>query len=209
MATARIFLLLLCTAPAFGHWLPHRHLLKRKAGPSAPAIFSGYKTSAMARSPGVEISTIVGLAGMEALAAARIVGIAEKQLGVRERGGHNAGPQVEAYLRYVGLGKGHPWCAAFVSWVHGQAGFAQPRSGWSPSLFPTSRRITTAKPAALLGLYVGSLKRIAHVGLVTGVRQDWIESIEGNTNPGGSREGDGVYRRLRHRRAISLYAYYL
>jgi hypothetical protein len=209
MATARIFLLLLCTAPAFGHWLPHRHLLKRDAGTSVVARFSGYKTSAMSRPPGVEISTSVGLAGMEALAAARIVGIAEKQLGVREQGGHNAGTQVEAYLRYVGLGKGHPWCAAFVSWVHAQAGFAQPRSGWSPSLFPTARRIPTAKPAALLGIYVGSLKRIAHVGLVTGVRQDWVESIEGNTNPAGSREGDGVYRRLRHRRAVSLYAYYL
>ena len=209
MATARIFLLLLCTAPAFGHWLPHRHLLKRHAGTLTVARFSGHKASATARSPGVEISTSVGLAGMEALAAARIVGIAEKQLGVHERGGHNAGPQVEAYLRYVGLGKGHPWCAAFVSWVHGQAGFAQPRSGWSPSLFPTSRQIRTPKPAALLGIYVGSLKRIAHVGLITGVRQDWIESIEGNTNPAGSREGDGVYRRLRHRRAISLYAFYL
>lgn len=209
MATARIFLLLLCTAPAFGHWLPHRHLLKRDAGTLAVGRFPGYKTSAMVRSPGVEISNGVTLAGMEALAAARIVDIAERQLGVRERGGHNAGTQVEAYLRYVGLGKGHPWCAAFVSWVHGQAGFAPPRSGWSPSLFPTARRIPTAKPAALLGIYVGSLKRIAHVGLVTRVRQDWIESIEGNTNPAGSREGDGVYRRLRHRRAVSLYVYYL
>lgn len=175
MATARILLLLLCTAPAFGHWLPHRHLLKRDDDTSP---------------------------------AARIIALAEKELNVREQG-KNAGYRVETYLRYVGLGKGHAWCAAFVSWLHGQAGYAQPRSGWSPSLFPASRRIASAKPAAVLGIYVPSLNRIAHVGLVTGIRGDWIDAIEGNTNPAGGREGDGVYRRLRHRRTVNRYAYYL
>jgi len=142
-------------------------------------------------------------------AAIQIIALAEKELSVREQGGNNSGPQVETYLQYVGLGKGHAWCAAFLSWLHGQAGLKQPRSGWSPGLFPSSRRISAAKPGALLGIYIGSLRRIAHVGLVTGVRQDWIESIEGNTNAQGSREGDGVYRRLRHRRSIYAYAYYL
>jgi hypothetical protein len=140
--------------------------------------------------------------------AARIIALAEKDLNVREQG-KNAGYRVETYLRYVGLGKGQAWCAAFVSWLHGQAGYAQPRSGWSPSLFPASQRIATAKPAAVLGIYVPSLKRIAHVGLVTAIRGDWVDAIEGNTNPAGSREGDGVYRRLRHRRTVNRYAYYL
>lgn len=176
MATARILLLLLCTAPAFGHWLPDRHLLKGKA---------------------------------DAPAALQLIALAEQEMGVREHNGKNEGPRVETYLRYVGLGKGHPWCAAFVSWLHGQAGFAQPRSGWSPSLFPASRRIGSAKPGAVLGIYVPALKRIAHVGLVTDIRQDWIDSIEGNTNPAGTREGDGVYRRLRHRRTIRSYAFFL
>lgn len=105
--------------------------------------------------------------------------------------------------------KGHAWCAAFVSWLHGQAGYALPRSGWSPSLFPASKCIPRAKAAAVFGIYVPAVKRIAHVGLVTGLRGDWINTIEGNTNPAGSREGDGVYRRLRHRRAVNRYAYYL
>jgi hypothetical protein len=57
------------------------------------------------------------------------------QIGVREKG-LNTGPEVEKYLRYVHLSKGNPWCAAFVCWVLGQAGVENPRSGWSPSLFP-------------------------------------------------------------------------
>jgi hypothetical protein len=142
-------------------------------------------------------------------AALRMIALAEAALLVRESQGRNDGPQVEIYLHYVGLKKGHAWCAAFVSWLHGQAGFAQPRSGWSPALFPAAKQIQLARPAAVLGIYIPALKRIAHVGLVTGTRADWVQSVEGNTNPAGSREGDGVYRRLRHRRSINRYAYFL
>ncbi len=34
--------------------------------------------------------------------------------GVRESGGNNRGKAVETYLKMVGLGKGNPWCAAFL-----------------------------------------------------------------------------------------------
>jgi hypothetical protein len=187
MATARILLLLLCTAPAFGHWLPERHLLSSRSLNVASAL--------------ADTSHPAG--------AARLIALAKKELAVRELRGKNEGPRVEVYLRYVGLGKGHAWCAAFVSWLHGQAGFAQPRSGWSPALFPGSKQLKVAKPGAVLGIYVPALKRIAHVGLVIGIQQDWVQSIEGNTNPSGSREGDGVYSRLRHRRTISKYAYFI
>ncbi len=57
------------------------------------------------------------------------------QLGVREATNRNDGPQVEAYLRYVGLKAGSPWCAAFVSWCLGQADIANPRSGYCPDFF--------------------------------------------------------------------------
>ena len=62
------------------------------------------------------------------------------QIGVREKQ-VNARPELEKYLQSVGLGKGNPWCAAFVCWVYGQAGLSNPRSGWSPDLFPGSRTI--------------------------------------------------------------------
>lgn len=61
---------------------------------------------------------------------------------MREKG-INSGPQVEDYLRYVNLGRGQPWCAAFICWVYGQAGVENPRSGWSPDLFKRTKVVWT------------------------------------------------------------------
>lgn len=182
MATTRLLLFLFCFAPVFGNRLSERNLL-----------IPSFSAASTKQTP----------------AAAALIRLAEKELGVRELSGKNDGPRVELYLRHVGLKKGYAWCAAFVSWLHGQAGYAKPRSAWSPDLFPASRRCINAQPAAVLGIYFPALKRIAHVGLVTGIRDDWVESIEGNTNAAGSREGDGVYRRLRHKRFINAYALHL
>jgi hypothetical protein len=41
--------------------------------------------------------------------------VASSFVGVTERGA-NRGPEVEMFLRGVGLGPGHAWCAAFVSY---------------------------------------------------------------------------------------------
>ncbi|MEJ7780792.1 MAG: hypothetical protein WKF68_14510 [Daejeonella sp.] len=68
----------------------------------------------------------------------KVRNIYTSQLGIREKQ-PNAGPAVEQYLRYVNLPKGNPWCAAFVCWVYGQAGVGNPRTGWSPDLFPDSK----------------------------------------------------------------------
>jgi hypothetical protein len=38
---------------------------------------------------------------------------------------------------------------------------------------------------------------VGHTGLVEKVSGDFAITIEGNTNNGGSRDGDGVYRRRR------------
>ena len=37
-------------------------------------------------------------------------------VGVVERGGNNRGPEIERFLRSVGIGPGAPWCAAFTSY---------------------------------------------------------------------------------------------
>lgn len=63
------------------------------------------------------------------------------EVGVRELSGRNDGERVEEYLRYTDLGEGYAWCASFVSWVYGQAGFPEPRTAWSPALFPAKRVI--------------------------------------------------------------------
>ena len=138
-----------------------------------------------------------------------VLAIAQSQLGVREETGHNDGPAVEKYLAYTGNAKGDPWCAAFVSWVFGQAGYKAPRTAWSPALFPTMRLSKAAMPATVFGIYFADKQRIAHAGLVERKRGNWVYTIEGNTNLAGAREGDGVYRKLRHLNTIAAFANWL
>jgi hypothetical protein len=203
MATARILLLLFCFVPVYGNWLHDRDLLN-------PLLETPMMTLHSQEFADEQFQDLTFGAGTAPLAdAGTVIGIAEKELGVRELTGKNDGPRVEIYLRYVGLKKGHAWCAAFLSWVYGQAGYALPKSAWSPELFPARRLRKDPAPALVLGIYFPALKRIAHVGLVTELQHDWVHSIEGNTNPEGSREGEGVYRRLRHKRFIYTYANYL
>ena len=139
----------------------------------------------------------------------QIVAIASRQVGVREATGNNDGPQVERYLGYVNCKKGAPWCAAFVSWVFKESGYPEPKSAWSPDLFPTNRRVKKIIPGLVFGIYFKEPGRIAHCGIVAEqVKPDgkWLLSIEGNTNVVGSREGDGVYRKLRHLKTINRFA---
>src|SRR5690554_1094953 len=71
----------------------------------------------------------------------KIKQIYSDEIGVREKTGKNDGERVEEYLAVTQLGKGYAWCAAFVSWVFAEAGFPEPRTPWSPSLFPKKRVI--------------------------------------------------------------------
>lgn len=125
---------------------------------------------------------------------AKILGIASAEIGVREATGNNDGERVEEYLRYTGLGKGHEWCAAFVSWCYGRAGLPQPKNPWSPALFPANRtyRLMTRPPtngqvkssaaADVFGVYGAHAKRINHVGLVKKLEGKYVVTIEGNVN---------------------------
>jgi cell wall-associated NlpC family hydrolase len=131
-----------------------------------------------------------------------LVRAAQREIGVREKTGKNDGRRVEEYLHYVGLKKGQPWCAAYVSYIYSTSGFDKPRSGWSPDLFPASRLARSSLPGNVIGIYFKKQKRIAHVGIILKEEGDYIISAEGNTNIEGSREGDGVYLKIRHRRTI-------
>ncbi|WP_426792308.1 CHAP domain-containing protein [Sphingobacterium sp. WOUb80] len=118
----------------------------------------------------------------------RIIDSALQEIGVREATGNNDGLRVETYLRYVGLGKGYAWCAAFVSWCYGRAGRSLPRNAWSPALFPKARRYTaeqiaqgSIRQADLFAIYSSSLGRINHVGLVRQQKGNWIVTVEGNS----------------------------
>jgi hypothetical protein len=119
----------------------------------------------------------------------RIVDIAVGEIGVREATGSNDGARVEEYLAYTGLGKGHAWCAAFVSWCYGEAGRSVPCNAWSPALFPMTRRYKkeeigqgAIRQADLFAIYNQRLGRINHVGLVRELNGNWLLTVEGNVN---------------------------
>jgi len=132
------------------------------------------------------------------------------QIGVRELTGNNDGKQVEVYLKYVGLQKGNPWCAAFVCWVLGQNNVPNPKNGYCPTLFSkqndvwkrTSKTNSNPLPGDVFGIYFAEKKRIAHVGFVDAWTNKTVNTVEGNTNKAGSREGDGVYKKIRLTRQI-------
>jgi hypothetical protein len=90
--------------------------------------------------------------------------------------------------------------------VHGQAGFPKPKTAWSPALFPENRKVKLPANGDVFGIYFSNLKRIAHVGIVEKRFGSWLYTIEGNTNITGSREGDGVYRKMRKIKTIKAFA---
>ncbi|TKC06394.1 peptidoglycan-binding protein [Pedobacter frigoris] len=150
--------------------------------------------------------------------------MARAAIGVKEATGKNDGARVEQYLRYTGLPKGNALCASFVFFCFWKAGYKEPKTAWSPALFPKDRVVAIAtsrnaprndkkwrddKRGLVFGIYFPDLKRIAHVGFVEMERGKYIQTIEGNTGSDGGREGNGVFRRLRHKRTISKYADWL
>jgi hypothetical protein len=157
---------------------------------------------------GVVLFAVIGSRGLpdSDLLKGDVVKIASQELGVREATGHNDGKRVEEYLTSVGLHRGDPWCAAWVSWVYRKAGYPGPRTGWSPDLFPSKRLIKAPEPGDVFGIYFPVQGRVAHCGIVNIVHHDLLYTVEGNTNNSGGREGDGVYKRIRHKRSISRYA---
>ena len=143
-----------------------------------------------------------------------VLDVARSQIGVMEQPpGSNAGPQVEAYLKSVGLGKGYSWCAAFIYWCFNQArsqlGKPNPvvktagvLDHWSRAVNKGIPVVTSSKakndpsivkPGFIFIMDYGS--GAGHTGLVEKIQDGRLVTIEGNTNDGGSREGIGVFRR--------------
>lgn len=136
----------------------------------------------------------------------RALAWAASQVGVKEKGS-NRGPAVEAYQQSVGLqGGGHPWCAAFVAWcIHQAQGRhpALPSSGagavrnWVKTA--RSQDLRRVEPRRGDLFYWLDPQGRGHIGWVTRrLPLGRFTTIEGNTDAeSGSREGDGVYRRVR------------
>jgi len=107
------------------------------------------------------------------LQVSKVRSVYTSQIGIREKQ-PNSGKDVEKYLRYVNLPKGNPWCAAFVCWVFGQANIVNPRTGWSPDLFPASRTIFSRVENGEWRVESGKPRRTENGKLKT--ESDWAES---------------------------------
>lgn len=118
------------------------------------------------------------------------------ELGVKEATGNNDGPRVAEYLGYTNLGPGYNWCAAFICWCLGKAGLDNPRNPWSPALFLDKRVVRDLPQTAdVFGIYFTDLKRIAHVGFIDEWKDDYVITVEGNSD-------NAVIRKRRPQRSI-------
>lgn len=134
---------------------------------------------------------------------------AETFVGYREKG-HNEGDTVAMFLKTTGLGEGYAYCAAFLNYNLKYCGHSGPdKAAWSPSWFTDCVEYRRAKEGDLesgqqFGLYFPHKQRVAHVGFIYEVRENTVKTIEGNTSVQGSREGDGVYYKIRPKRTIYI-----
>lgn len=106
--------------------------------------------------------------------ATKIVQIAQTQIGVHGSGGNNYGTDIEKYQNYVGISQGQPWCAAFASWIYGQAGLKDVKSGAVAGLEALGQKVN--QPQAGDMIHWGD----DHVGIVTAVNGKTVSFIAGN-----------------------------
>ena len=123
--------------------------------------------------------------------------------GIEEVGGANRGRAVERMLGRVGARAGDPWCAAYVSDVGKtmlEGEWSLPMTASCDVLLIHARAnnilFDTPSPGAVF-LVMKNANDAIHTGFVLDVKGATIETMEGNTNTDGGREGNGVWRRTR------------
>lgn len=143
----------------------------------------------------------------------RLLSIARSQLGIAEDPkGSNRGYHVEKYLSSVGLPGGNPWCMAFVYWCVQQAcnesKIKNPLIKTGGVLDQWTRidaKLKTKNPVPGDVFIMRFGHGTGHTGIVEKVDGEYIQTLEGNTNDDGSREGYEVARRRRLRTNIVGY----
>ena len=136
-----------------------------------------------------------------------LAAVLESQVGVVEvPAGSNYGGKVTEYLKSAGISYPAPWCAAFVNWGCQQLGL--PGYGaWVPSWYKPQLEIPRPRRDAWGLVYYERMQRYGHIFVVSRVCDNgMIQTIEGNTNMDGSREGTGVYQRFRNPEAHRFFA---
>jgi len=135
----------------------------------------------------------------------------------QEVGGQNKGPWVRLYMKGY-EGTEYPWCAGFVTFVMKQAAETLKMSMQIQGSFSCDLLATQAKESGIFvsgsrikngdvdvsdmdGAHLFLVRRTStdwtHTGFVTHFEEDLFDTIEGNTNDDGNREGYEVCARSR------------
>lgn len=146
----------------------------------------------------------------------KLVELARAEVGVEEMPpGSNCGPMVNLYKSATNLPPAEtwPWCAAFVCWIVREAmkatgtpetaTFKRPRTAGAWDFIRWSREqdnSTKTRSDPNDDIQPGDIVvfRFSHIGIaVSGPQGSYFETVEGNTDSEGSREGGGVFHKRR------------
>jgi hypothetical protein len=144
--------------------------------------------------------------------ASLIIDWAESYLGVKEEG-NNKGVDIERFQRIVdGVANMEAWCMCFcqaaASDVSISLGVDSPlykSEGCVEVWNNTNKKYQTPMPSkGSIMIHKEYTSWRGHAGIVSDPKSyEFFDTIEGNTNDGGEREGDGVYRKKRSMRGTS------
>lgn len=112
----------------------------------------------------------------------------------------NWGEHVQKYLKSVGITFPASWCMAFVYWCCKEAFPANPlvKTGGVLNQWNKINPIHKKTQPLVGDIFIMDFgKGLGHTGFVEGINGEYIETIEGNSNDEGSREGYEVCRRKR------------
>lgn len=148
--------------------------------------------------------------------AQKMIELASKEVGVEEVNGTNCGPRVNEYKSATSLDpeQGWPWCAAFICWLmreamkDGSYTFKRPTTasawGFEDWAAKQNNKVQLKKPHKD-DIKAGDIVMFtfSHIGLAVSDPHDgYIDTIEGNTDGQGSREGGAVLKKKRKLSAI-------
>lgn len=151
-----------------------------------------------------------------------LVSTAYDEVGVMEEG-WNAGARIVEYQASTRAAKGTPYCASGVHWAFRQCGrviephwefaaaarWARENEVFRKGQLDMYQHIDLghefqriSQNSDVFTLWYANLKRVGHCGIVVGEDEDYLITVEWNTNAEGAREGGGVWMRKRSKDAI-------
>lgn len=125
-----------------------------------------------------------------------IVEHALSTIGIAEEGGSNRGPEIDRYLRALGVPTAQPWCAAWAAEVYRAAGAEVP-TGWRGAStnewmrWAIETKRWNHRPYYGAAVLYGVPGDPSHIGIIVRLTPH-LYSVEGNTVVGISYSRDGV-----------------